>query len=227
MWESMRRIALAVLGMTMLLVPGHAQAVIIVGTYSVDANNVDPGLVIQTHDLAPSPFTWDLSAGETISFDLLDIWTNEKQVNWDDEVAHPVTVSFAFTAPPPPFGGAVEGETEGASMLYGILQWGSVTWNGPLNLNFGVNGDGALSISLSNEWFNFGFFGLTEGEGYGATVVADVTLISEPDTYVVPQPATLSLMGMGLLGLGLLAAWQRRPQSPARPHRSATSRRPQ
>ena len=98
--------------------------------------------------------------------------------------------------------------TVGQSAFFGILQQGVLTWTSPIDFAFGVGG--LLEVSLTNEVFNTGLFGLKPGERKGATVQANFTLIKEPTA--VPLPGALPLFAGGLAGLGWLGRRRKRKQ---------------
>jgi hypothetical protein len=139
------------------------------------------------------------TVGSTQSVDLFTLWTNEGSVNLgEDTVAKPISVLFNFTAPSV-FNGSVSGTTVG---IWGFYELGHVSWNGPVDLNFG-NG-GVLRVSLNDASFNKGdWFSLDEGEKYGAKITGDFKLISN----AVPEPATWAMM---ITGFGLVGATIRR-----------------
>ena len=85
------------------------------GDFNVNLNDSDPGLVLHSAAIPGTPFSFDLNVGESITFDLFKIWTEETTVNSDDTVTKPITVSMNFTAPPPPFGNTIDGDTFGVS----------------------------------------------------------------------------------------------------------------
>jgi hypothetical protein len=168
---------LAVLGAS-----SGASAVSFSGSYQVNALSSDPGLVIQTQELA-DPLNFVLAnPGDWYSVDLFKIWTDEGDVGNDDQVPAPISVDFSFSAPPS--SGAVTGITVGGGLLF---QEGRVEWDGPEIISFG-NG-GQLKVRLSDEDFNWGIFGLSEGYKHGATVKAKFELIS--NSVAVPLPASL------------------------------------
>ena len=166
-------------------------------------NTADPGLVLHTTDL-PGAINVNLTnPGDHASVNLFTLWTNEGSVElFEDTVAKPISVLFSFTAPDV-FAGTVTGDTYG---VWGIVQKGHVSWDGPVILNFG-NG-GKLKVSLNDTDFNKGFFGLDEGEKYGATIKGKFTLIAAS----APEPATWAMM---ISGFGLVGATLRRRRTVA------------
>lgn len=202
----------SILGATLalLLFSVAGQATVIKAGYSVNLNDTDPGLVVHSADVASNPFTtMDLAVGEHTTFNLFQIWTDESSVNGgEDTDPMPISVDFSFTLPET-LGGSVTGTTVGGSFWVGFLKFegGSVDWNGPTDLYFGPKGDGHFSIALSDEDFNWGLYGINEGEYWGATVKATITLLA--DATDVPEPGTLALFGFGLLGLAVTARRRR------------------
>ncbi len=181
---------LAVIGASSL-----SSAVSFSGSYQIDAHNSGNGLLIQIQELA-DPLNFALnSVGDTYMVNLFKIWTDESDVGWDDTQPKPISAIFNFSAPQST--GAVSGTTVGGGFIW---QEGRLTWNGPGLIDFG-NG-GVLRITLSDEVFNRGFFGLNEGWKKGAVVGATFELVS--DTAAVPLPASLPLLMAGLGGLALL-----------------------
>lgn len=207
----MKHLASAALLTAAVLAPSMASATMISASYDVDLNDNDPGLVVNSQDLADNPFSFDLNEGESVTFDLFKIWTDESAINDDDEVAQPISVLFDFTLPYS-VSGSVGGQTDGATEgLWGFYQQGMLTWNGPLELFFGDNNDGLITIELSDETFNEGhWWGLEEGLCHGAKVEATITLVSDATPASVPEPGSLALMGIGLLGFGMRARRQRK-----------------
>ena len=201
------------------------------GSYTVAFNSADPGLVV---NVAPSSSTgsFDLDVGQSLSFNIFDLWTTEATVNADDTVAKPISVGFALTAPASGSGTAT-GTTAGVSHWFGAQQFGTLDWDGPLMLSFGNTG--LLQIELSDATFQPGFFGLSDpfgtyttcqfekgGHGgkkkvctentvfYGAEVMAKITYVAA-DTPDAPAPVPLPAAGLGLVaGLGALGLLRRK-----------------
>lgn len=189
----------------LVFAPSVAFAATFTGNYGVSGDAFsDPGLVVEVDPVGGS-FSVDLSVGETKIVHLFDIWTNETWVNGDDRAPQSIDVAFNLLAPAG--AGVLEGETKGSGFFF---QRGAVNWDDPLEIAFGPDGSGILSVVLNDATFNWGLFGLTPGEKYGAGIYAALTYEVAP----VPLPAALPLLA-GALGFLGLVGWRRRRASAA------------
>jgi hypothetical protein len=183
-------------------------------SFSVDAHtnpaqagltvDINPLLVPGSNPATNLPLTFDLGASNPQEFNLFEIYTPESSVNFGEDTT-PYDISATFNFSGPATGSTtVGGETFGVT-FFGIVQAGQLVWNGPADFTWG-NG-GVMTISLSNETFNQGLFGLNDGNRkcgascYGADVQATFDWKSDP----VPEPASWALMigGFGLTGAAL------------------------
>ena len=163
---------------------------------TVNGNLLDPGLVINTAvspTLAGTNFT--LNDGGSTTFSLFDIWTDETTINPDDFGTRTISATLNFSDPVT--GVTVNGITFGGSILFGVAQWGQIQWDGPTTVTLG---DRVFTVSLSDEVFNWGLFGLSAGNCWGATIEATITQISS--SQAVPENGDTAIMlGAAVIGL--------------------------
>lgn len=181
-------------------------------SYDVSARDQDPGLVVQTQNLAGNPFSFilDIDGVTTFTTSLFRIWTNESTLNNDDYTEYPIEVDFSFTAPQ--VGGVTaSGTTSGGIDDFILIYWtgqGELRWDAPFwDYNFGSGG--LLRISLTNVDFNEGPYDILEGYKHGADIGATFELVRAPTS--VPEPGTLALLGAGLAGIGLMGRRRAQP----------------
>lgn len=173
---------------------------------SVSANTGD-GLIINTSLVSGlSNVAFNLNDGQSTTFDFFKIWTPETDVGKDDK--NPVAISATLDFDNPLDTGAnVSGVTFGGSFLFGFYQWGEVVWNAPVIVS---SGGISFKVSLSNETFNGGLFGLNEGECNGAIVKATVTqLCTEVPSRVPDSGSTVAFLGLALASVGIISRRRR------------------
>ncbi len=173
-----------------------AQATTFNGIFSLSGSAyVEPGLVIDT-SVRSGTMGFTLDVGDSVTFDLFDIWDTERRVNGNNTRQSSLVADFTFAS----LGtsGTATGTTAGHATN---PQYVSLVWGGPVMLNFG-NG-GLLSIALTDEQFAFGVGGLNVGAAGGATVQAIATYIAAP----VPLPASGLLL---VAAIGAAAVLRRR-----------------
>lgn len=173
------------------------QAATFNGVFSLSGSSFrEPGLVMATSATSGAVgFQLD-TAGQSVTFDLFDIWATERRVNGNNSRTSSLVADFTFS------GIGASGSATGSTTGHGgATQHASLVWGAPVVLTFG-NG-GILSLVLGDASFSQGRGGLGQGQANGATIRATATLVAAP----VPLPAS----GLALLGaLGGAAAFLRR-----------------
>lgn len=199
---------------------GVASATTFSGTYSTNVygdsvgENGSTGLAIQTWDSAPAGNDVSLNLtgnGAFQDLNLFKIYTNESDIDSDDDNHKTISVLFNFTAP-----GAANGTVGGETWaIDGTVNRGHVSWNGPAVINFG-GGFGSLTVTLNDTDFNaydppYYCCGNDLAEGYShAAQITGHFVLSNVGAGAVPEPAT---WGMMIMGFGLAGATMRRRRS--------------
>jgi hypothetical protein len=168
----------------------------------VSANSTDPGLTIETSiDAGVSGKTFALDDGQSTAFSFFKIWTTESTVNAGEDTV-PMSISATLDFTDPSTGATVKGVTFGGFALFGLTQYGAVTWNGPVTVD--VPGDRSFLVSLNDAKFDSGLFGLSGDQRCGATIKATVTQVSSNGRSVPDGASTAGMLGLAFLGLGAL-----------------------
>jgi hypothetical protein len=170
---------------------------------SVSANTGD-GLIIGTALVnGLSNVAFNLNDGQSTTFNFFKIWTPETDVGKDDKKPIAISATLDFDNPLDT-GANVTGVTFGGSFF---VQWGEVVWSAPVIVS---SGGISFKVSLSNETFNGGLFGLNEGPCDGAIVQATVTqLCSDVPSRVPDSGSTIAFLGLALSSVGIIARRRR------------------
>lgn len=169
------------------------------GIFSLSGSSFsEPGLVMATSTQTGSvSFQLD-TVGQSVTFDLFDIWATERRANGNNTRTSSLVAAFDFA------GIGASGSATGSTAGHGgLIQYASLAWGAPVLLNFG-NG-GVLSLVLSDADFSYGFLGFGQGQANGATIQATATLVATP----VPLPASGLALIAALAGAGLVARRRR------------------
>jgi len=152
-------------------------------SYNVSLNTADPGLVLYWEPIQTTPVSGYYNPGDSETFALFRIGTRENSVGLDDIFPKQIAVNFSFSAPP----GVVLDDVDGYTRGQYLGDLGKVVWDGPAVFAFGNGGE--FRITLEND--SFGTPGYADIEARFCYVRASV-----------PEPMSLLLLGLGLLGLG-------------------------
>lgn len=157
---------------------------------SATPTGISAGSTVDVHVSDTLAHSFDLEVGETTDrFDFIDV-----SVTGLGLATGYIDAEMGFSEPTE---ATAEGVLAGFSVILGWASGGVLTvLHDPGPIAFG---DGGL--------FDVDFFGFSDSCEYcttlSGTVQATVSLLRAPGSVSVPEPATLSLLGAGLLAIGL------------------------
>ena len=126
--------------------------------------------------------------------------TTDPNHSWASLATDEIKGTFTFTKPVSNVYSVNGDVTEGTADVFGhFSSAGALTWDNN-DLNVGFSDGSTLDIGMGPSWFGNG-----NGTSDAGTVSASFTLVKEP----VPEPASMTLFGAGLLGLGTIAMRRR------------------
>lgn len=214
----MRKMASAMALAVGLCLPGLVSAATFSSTYSVSGAMSAPGLKLRATP-GTGAFAKELEVGESTTFHLFKIWTNNLWVrHGGNKLQTPVSVDFDFLAPRT--GGTINGTAAADVSGFGLLHNGRLTWDAPLVLNFGANDTGQITLALSDVNFKRRYLrsGLKYGGRVKATLTYDAASVSPSVNPAPVSPAPVPLpAGLPLLlgGLGMIGVVSRRRRARA------------
>lgn len=200
----MSRRAFAAFGLVVALaVPASSWALTFTGSYFFSGSAFsEPGLKVKSTATGPAnakSFALGLESGESKKGKIATIWTDETWVNSDDKVPQDIALNVQLTSP---FSdsGQVAGNTAGKSILFGLLQYGKLSFdNEPLT--FTDDRFGTLTVALYGGKFNMGLLGLCGVKCNGLDVHAKVTYDAPPAPVPLPASLVLLMSAVGAVGL--------------------------
>lgn len=176
-----------------------------IGDFSSVSVNPGNALEIST-SFAPglNNVAFNLNDGQSHTFGFFNIWTEEDDVGSEDKAQINISATLDFDSPLNQFAD-FSGVTFGGTYWVPFLQfqYGKVEWNAPVMV---TSGGMQFEVSLSDEVFNLGLYGLNDGMKHGATVKATVRQIS---SNVPDSGSTVALLGLALVSVGVIARRRR------------------
>jgi hypothetical protein len=198
-----------------------ANATTFAGNWTATYNSSDSqGLPITIGNDSNSPANGSFSRalnfiGDSSTFNLFTISTNQDELDSNDGNHRPITVTFNFTAPSSQQG-QIGGDTYGQTVpvtMWSSYEQGVLTWDngGDTTVNFGAAG--TLLIHLNDVNFNRGGtdWNWEDPElGNSAGQVKATFTLKAGAPGAVPEPMTWAMMLVGFFGLGAMLRVNRR-----------------
>jgi hypothetical protein len=179
------------LATTLLLMTGAANATPIAGTTALSSTGA-AGVVTVTNLL--SAFSINLNVGASTTLNALSL--TPIPGNGTQTYSFTVTDTFTFTLPGA--GSAADVGTGTFHVSGNSIDGGSVSWSdGAAGSNVSLAGGYVVNVNLSD----VSFVGDSPRGGDPEIVTATFTLVSGGPA-AVPEPASVALLGLGLVGLG-------------------------
>jgi len=170
------------------------------GTFSI-ADVSKPNNNLLTVTSTPGGFSVPLSLNQEVTdVTLANYNTTDPNHSFASIATDQIEGTFTFTKPVSNVYSVNGDVTETTVDFFGHLSsQGTLTWTSN-DLNVAFSDGSVLDIGLGPS-----FFGNGNGTSDAGTVSANFTLVKEP----VPEPASMTLFGAGLLGLGTIAMRRR------------------
>ncbi len=145
--------------------------------------------------------SFNLTAGQSHTFDFLDITVDLTEGGWLGGGSAEISATLAFDLPA---GTSGTGGGEGSWFTFlGLFSGGELHWtHQPDDVDLATPVDGVESFSI--------IFSDINGFGFGNTATVQAT-VTASGVAPVPEPGTIMLMGIGLVGLARVGRWKFKP----------------